>query len=116
MIEDSSTRSPGGRPLDARSRTGPPESRVRPGSLFHDLQELRATVIRRLDSLECLARDRAGAASIEIARLEQALRERLEELEAERGRLRSGDDQESSWKRLLGQLEDDRQLLAEAWE
>ena len=84
---------------------------------MHDLEELRACVAGRIASIEGLARDRAGAASAEIARLEQALKQRIEELEAERGRLRSGADQDqTNWKQSLGQLESDRQLLAEAWE
>ena len=117
MIEDSLKRGPGHRPVDGKVRAGPAEARSRPGSLMHDLEELRACVARRLASIEGLARERAGAASAEIARLEQTLIQRIEELEAERGRVRSGADQEQmNWKQSLGQLESDRQLLAEAWE
>jgi hypothetical protein len=117
MIEDAFKRGSGQRPVDARAHPGTTEARLRPGTLLHDLEELRDCVLQKLDSIEGLARRRAGAASAEITRLEQTLKQRIEELEIERGRLRSGVDQEqSNWKQLLGQLESDRQLLAEAWE
>src|SRR4051794_10699847 len=96
MIEDSSKRSPGLHPVEPKVRAGSSETRFRPGVLPHDLEELRECVERRFKSIEGLARDRAGAASAEIARLEQALEQRIEELETERARLRSGADQEQA--------------------
>jgi hypothetical protein len=86
-------------------------------ALIHNLEELRSCVLRRLESLEELARRLSGAPPAEISRLEQALKQRTEELELERCRLRTDvEGEESSWRPLLAQLENDRQLLAEAWE
>jgi hypothetical protein len=94
-----------------------PEPRLRTVSLVRDLEDLRDRVLQKLSSIEELARSRAGAASAEITRLEQTLRERVAELETERNLPRStGDQQEANWKQLLAQLENDRQLLSEAWE
>jgi hypothetical protein len=85
--------------------------------LIHNLEELRSCVLRRLESIEALARRWSGVPAAEIARLEQALEQRIDELELERSRSRAGGDGgESSGEHLLAQLENDRQLLTEAWE
>ena len=60
------------------------------------LQRLRARVLRGLDRIEALARQRAAGGDVE-------LRARLEELEAERAE-------------AFERLEHDRRQLAEAWE
>ena len=86
-------------------------------SLAHDLEALRDCVLLRLETIEDLARRRCGSWSAEINRLEQALKERTEELEQERtvySADSNGDDQ--SWRRMLSRLESDRKLLTEAWE
>lgn len=117
MIEEPLKRNTGLRPFEARHRTGAADAPSRPGPLVQDMEELRACVLKRLDAIEGLARDRAGTAAAEIARLEKSLKQRIDELEAERGRLRSGSDQEEmNWKQLVGELENDRRLLADAWE
>jgi hypothetical protein len=86
-------------------------------ALIHNLEELRSCVLSRLDSIEELARRRSGAPSAEITRLKQALEQKTEELKLERSRLRAEVEcEESSWKRSLAQLENDQQLLTEAWE
>jgi hypothetical protein len=86
-------------------------------SLSHDLEALRDCVLLRLETIEDLARRRSGNWSAEIERLEQALKERTEELEQERSLCidnPNGDD--TSWRRMLSRLESDRKLLTEAWE
>src|SRR4051794_17132311 len=111
MTEDVPRRIPGSLAVETFTRQLPPDSRPRPALLARDLEDLRDRVLHKLDSIEGLARSRAGAASDEISRLEQALKQRIEELEAERSRERSSSGQdESNWRQLLGQLEDDRQL------
>ena len=84
---------------------------------IHDLEELRSSVISRLLAIEDLARRRSSAPSAETSRLVQSLREKIEELELDRNRLRADVERgEGDWKRLQAQFENDRQLLAEAWE
>ena len=88
-----------------------------PAGLIHNLEELRSCVLRRLESIEALARRCSGVPSAEIARTEQMLRQRIDELELERSRARSElVSEDPSDKQLLTQLENDRKLLAEAWE
>jgi hypothetical protein len=117
MIDDRHRRSTGPLPVEARAPHVEPDARSRPGLLVRELEDLRDRVLQKLDSIEGLARSRGGAGSAEIARLEQTLKQRLEALEVERRRLRSGAEQgEASWKQMLGQLESDRRLLSEAWE
>jgi len=88
-----------------------------PSGLIHNLEELRTCVLRRLESIEALARRGSGLPSVEITRTEQMLRQRIEELELERSRsLADLISEDPSGKQLLTQLEKDRQLLAEAWE
>ena len=93
------------------------EEQASPSALVRNLEELRNAVLRRLESLEGLARNCSGASAVEIARTEQMLRQRIDELELERERARSElIDEDPSGTQLLSQLEKDRQLLAEAWE
>jgi len=88
-----------------------------PPGLIHNLEELRSCVLRRLESIEALARHCSGVPSVEITRTEQMLRQRIDELELERSRsLADLVSEDPSGKQLLTQLEKDRQLLAEAWE
>ena len=86
-------------------------------SLAHDLEALRDSVLLRLETIEELARRRHGNWSAEITRLEQALKERTEELEQERSsHAANSDDDDQGWRRMLSRLESDRKLLTEAWE
>jgi len=88
-----------------------------PSGLIHNLEELRTCVLRRLESIEALARHCSGVPSVEITRTEQMLRQRIEQLEQERSRsLADLVNEDPSGKQLLTQLEKDRQLLADAWE
>jgi hypothetical protein len=117
MIDDKVRPAPSPRTGESRARFTSTAARTGSMGLFHDLEELRDCVLQKLDSIEGLARRRAGAPSAEITRLEQTLKQRIDELEHERGRLRADAEQEeSSWRQSLAQLQSDRQLLAEAWE
>jgi len=88
-----------------------------PSGLIHNLEELRSSVLRRLESIEALARHCSSVPSVEITRTEQMLRQRIDELELERSRsLADLVSEDPSGKQWLTQLEKDRQLLAEAWE
>src|SRR5271166_4420707 len=88
-----------------------------PSGLIQNLEELRNCVLRRLESIEALARHCSGVPSVEFTWTEQMLRQRIDQLEQERSRsladLVSEDPSGMQW---LTQLEKDRQMLAEAWE
>jgi hypothetical protein len=107
----------GSRPGEARAR-GPSETgRAGSRALYDDLQTLRDSVLQRLESIEVLARRRLSAPTAESSRLEQSLKQKIEELEHERSRLRGGlEEKESTYRRLMTELESDRQMLTEAWE
>jgi hypothetical protein len=105
--------------MEPRGRQRPTKlgEQALPSGLVHNLEELRSCVLRRLESIEALARHCSCVPSVEMARMEQMLRQRIDELELERGRDRSElVSEEPSGNQLLTQLENDRQLLAEAWE
>ncbi|HWE37806.1 MAG TPA: hypothetical protein VG406_14655 [Isosphaeraceae bacterium] len=82
---------------DEPTTTGPGAPRGPAEPAEAALLRLRACVLRGLDRIEALARDRAAPGG------DAALRDRLEALEAERDE-------------ALGRLEHDRRQLAEAWE
>ena len=88
-----------------------------PTGLVNNLEELRGCVLRRLESIEELARRCSDGPFLEIARTEQILKQRIKELELERSRTCTDAalDQPVD-KQLLSQLENDRQLLVDAWE
>ena len=105
--------------MESREKQRPtkPGPQALPSGLIHNLEELRSSVLRRLESIEALARRRSGVPSVEITRTEQMLRQRIDELELERSRSLSDlASEEPSDKQLLTQLENARKLLAEAWE
>ena len=100
-----------------KQRPTKPGLQALPAGLIHNLEELRNCILRRLESIEALARCRSGVPTVEITRTEQMLRQRIEELELERSRSLSDlVSKDPSDKQLLSQLENDRKLLAEAWE
>jgi hypothetical protein len=102
---------------NSRTRSSAQPEPLLSAALIRDLEELRASLLRRLDSMEGLARRRPAQSSADMARLEQSLKQRIDELESERGQLRADlEREESHWKQLVAQLESDRRLLAEAWE
>ena len=105
--------------MESREKQRPtkPGPQALPAGLIHNLEELRSSILRRLESIEALARRCSGVPSVEITRTEQMLRQRIDELELERSRSLSDlASEDPSDKRLLTQLENDRKLLAEAWE
>jgi hypothetical protein len=119
MIDDRQrqTSVSGPRPVEARTRGSLGADRAGSRAFCDDLQALRDCVLQRLDSIEGLARRRLGAPSAETIRLEQSLKQKIEELEHEKSRLRGGlEEKESTCRRLITELESDRQLLTEAWE
>jgi hypothetical protein len=119
MIDDRQRQTSGSGPRPVEARVSGPLGAGRAGSraLCDDLQTLRDCVLQRLDSIEGLARRRLGAPSAETIRLEQSLKQKIEELEHEKSRLRGGlEENESTCRRLMTELESDRQLLTEAWE
>ncbi len=105
--------------MDPIGKKKPAEVPVVPSSpsLAHDLEALRDSVLLRLETIEDLARRRSGNWAAEIDRLEQALKERTDELEQERSHYSANTNgDELSWRRMLSRLESDRKLLTEAWE
>ena len=57
-----------------------------PAGLVRNLEELRSCVLRRLESIEELARRCSGDSAVEISRTEQMLKQRIAELELESNR------------------------------
>jgi hypothetical protein len=117
MIND--LRRPGTSPQgsEARSRPAPEHSAF--ASLIQDLVCLRELVLERLSSIETLAGKCPAAAlsAKERTALEESFRMRSDELEKTRCRLQEqAERQKRDWSALLSQLEEDRRLLAEAWE
>jgi hypothetical protein len=119
MIDDSQKQTlvSGPRPVEARARGPSGTGRAGSTTFRDDLQTLRDSVLQRLESIEVLARRRLSAPTAETSRLEQSLKQKIEELEHEKSRLRGGlEEKETSCRRLMTELESDRQLLTEAWE
>jgi hypothetical protein len=102
---------------ETRARGSSGAGRAGSRTLLDDLQTLRDSVLQRLESIEVMARRRLSAPTADTSRLEQSLKQKIEELERERSRLRGGlEEKESTCRRLMTELEGDRQLLTEAWE
>jgi hypothetical protein len=119
MIDDRQKQTLVSGPRPAKVRARGPFGAGRAGSraLCDDLQDLRDSVLQRLESIEVMARRRLSGPTVETSRLEQSLKQKIEELEHERSRLRRGlEEKESACRRLITELENDRQLLTEAWE
>jgi hypothetical protein len=119
MIEDrqKQTLVSGPRPAEARVRGPFGAGRAGSRAFCDDLLTLRDSVLQRLESIEVMARRRLSGPTVETSRLEQSLKQKIEELEHERSRLRGGlEEKESACRRLITELENDRQLLTEAWE
>jgi len=116
MLEDL-TRT-GTTPRDPDDRAAPAPPRPAAATPIRRLQWLRQRVLERLEAIESLARRlQAGPAAGEVAALEQALRQRLAEVEEARRRAHAeAERRERQWNEALAQLEADRRRLAEAWE
>jgi DNA repair exonuclease SbcCD ATPase subunit len=98
---------------DPRRRISRPDS----NALIQGLERLRESVEQRLVRLEAVARERAAQPVLEPSELEQKLQQRIAEYEEAQIRLRTqADRREQEWRAALEQLDDDRKLLAEAWE
>jgi DNA repair exonuclease SbcCD ATPase subunit len=99
-----------------------PRRRVaRPGALppLGDLERLRDRIQERLDQVEALARERLGSLPprVETPEQEGALLRRIAELEEAGERLRTqADRREQEWHDAVERLEEDRRLLADAWD
>jgi hypothetical protein len=119
MIDDrqKQTLASSSRPAEVRARGLLGACRTGSRTFRDELQSLRDSVLQRLESIEVMARRRLSAPTAESGRLEQSLKQKIEELERERSRLRGGlEEKESITRRLITELESDRQLLTEAWE
>jgi len=102
---------------EARPRSAPKPSAY--AWLIQDLEWVRELVLERLNSIETLARERPASAppGREIAELEDAFKKKSDELDETRRRLQEQAEQEKQdWNASLSLLEDDRRLLAAAWE
>jgi hypothetical protein len=103
-------------PRDQRPRrttTG----RADAATLADALDRLRDAFLNRLDKLEDLAAEQAARLDQSSSEREQTLRERIAVLEASQARLQAElKRREQEWLDSLRQIEDDRHLLAEAWE
>jgi hypothetical protein len=100
-----------------KQRRMKPGQQTLPSGLARDLEELRTCVLRRLESIEELARRCSAVSPGDVGLTEQMLKQRLDELELERSRACPdlfGDEPGNS--EFLTKLENDRHLLAEAWE
>jgi hypothetical protein len=88
-------------------------------SLIQDLVRFRQFVLERLTTIEQLAVKRAasGSGATDRAAMEEALQKRSDELEAIRRELEDQAEREKrDWNASVAQIEEDRSLLAEAWE
>jgi DNA repair exonuclease SbcCD ATPase subunit len=86
-----------------------------------DLGRLRDLIQKRLDQIEALAREylesTATRDGVETSEQEQALLRRIAELEEANQRIRTqAERHEQDWQKAFEQLEEDRKLLADAWE
>jgi hypothetical protein len=88
-------------------------------ALIQDLERLRELVLKRLSSIEMLAREHLASAlpAREMVELEDSFKKKSAELEETRRLLQVQADQaREDWLAAMSKLEDDRRLLAEAWE
>ena len=92
-------------------------SRLESNALIQGLERLRECFEQRLGRLEAVAREQTADPVAGRSELDQQLQERIHDYEEEQLRLRSqAERREREWRTALEQLEDDRTLLAEAWE
>jgi hypothetical protein len=104
-----------GEPTAPRQRRG--GARPDPAALCEGLDRLRDALLQRLDRIEALAAEQAALLDRDPSERERALRERVALLEASQARLQAEvKRREQEWQAVLQEVEDDRRLLAEAWE
>jgi hypothetical protein len=98
----------------SRPRRAP--ARPDPLGLIQGLDRLREVLHQRLDRIETMALERGDAPAADPTAREQELCRRIAELEERHTRLvAEAKRREQEWQNNLEQLENDRQLLAEAW-
>jgi hypothetical protein len=86
---------------------------------MQDLESLRARVLERLQAIETLARERPEPANPEsaIVAVQESLKGKAKELDEMRRRVQEqAKRSQQDWDTSLSQLEQDRRLLADAWE
>jgi hypothetical protein len=104
-----------GEPRDATPR--PASARPDTAALIEGLDRLRDILFHHLDQIEVRAREQAEQLEMSPPEREQELRERVAFLEAAQARLHAESKRrEQEWSVLLEQLENDRRMIAEAWE
>jgi hypothetical protein len=85
--------------------------------VLQGLDRLRDFVHQRLDWIESLAQERAAAGPADPSERENELRRRLVELEDRYARVvAEAKRKEREWESGLETLENDRRLIAEAWD
>src|SRR5262245_41720244 len=108
---------PSGTPQPSRPRRG--GTRPDQFPVIQGLDRLRDFVHQRLDRIEAMTVERIASplASADPTEREQELRKRLGEAEERQGRIvAEAKRREQEWESGLEQIENDRKLLAEAWE
>jgi hypothetical protein len=112
-----------GPPASERHDPEPRRWATRPGGPQGpvDLERLRDLIRRRLDQIEALARERLASVQspggVEPSESERELLRRVNELEEINERIRGqAERHEQDWRSAFEQLEEDRKLLADAWE
>ncbi len=81
------------------------------------MERLRDTLLDRLDAIEALALELANELDSESSDRERALRDRVAVLEASLARTQAEYHRRAGeWEEEMSKLENDRRLLAEAWE
>jgi hypothetical protein len=85
--------------------------------LDQSLERLRDSLLQRIERIEAIAIEQAALLDQKSSDRERVLRERVAVLETSQSRLQAESKRrEQEWQATLEQLEDDRRLLAEAWQ
>jgi len=106
-------------PRDFEARRRLTEGRADTGSVIQDLEQLRELVLERLSSIERLAWEHSASAQPEreLSALEESFQKKSDDLEECRQQFQvQAEREKQEWIAAMSQLEDDRRLLAEAWE
>jgi hypothetical protein len=112
-------RRPGTTPRDLEPLARLPDGRAVTLSLIRDMEQLREWVLERLSAMEKLARDHGESAQPgrELSVLEESFKKKLADLEESRHQLQAQAEREKhDWMAAMARLEEDRHMLAEAWE
>jgi hypothetical protein len=113
MTSDPPTSSGSSQPPRPRGEAARPD----PRPLHQGLERLRDLVHQRLDRIEAMARERGDDPAHEPSQRELELRNRIAELEERQARIvAEARRMEQEWHAGMEKIENDRRLLAEAWE